>query len=1351
MRCALTVMPRLPRVLSRCTLTFLLLSAVCVSSVFVPIASGQSYIFGRADFPVNGAPGAFAAADFNGDGRLDFAVITGNAVSILLGKPDGTFTAGVDYPVHAVAVSVATGDFNGDGNLDLVVTSENCHVILEGIHQVTVCDPGTVSILLGNGDGTFQSSVLYETDVNPLAVTVGDLNGDGKLDLVTANNYNNTVSTVSVLLGNGDGTFRTHVEYATDQAPASVVVADFNADHRPDLAVATAGGASILLGNGDGTFQSHSDYRVQAGPGVSLAVADFNGDGKLDFALAGGGVAGIAYIFLGDGSGAFTNAASYGAGRNPASIVSVDFNQDGKSDLAIANAGDSTVSVLLGNGDGTFQPNSDYGTSLNPVAMAAGDFNGDGSLDLAVAAACTNFSDCPRSGAVSVLLGFGDGTFVGKTDYAVRGSPASLVSVDFNHDGKLDLAGGGGNLGNSVSVLLGNGDGTFQSGLFSDTGSEPFAIATGDFNGDGNTDLVTANATCSNQPCGPGSVSILLGKGDGTFQPHVEYATGVEPLSVAVGDFNGDGKLDLAVANYNSGFGNTVSILLGNGDGTFQPHVDYFTGNGPRTVVTGDFNGDGKLDLAVGDTSVSILLGNGDGTFQPHVEYQTGGGVSSIAVADFNGDGKADLAVGGVLSILLGNGNGTFQQHVDYGTGSDINVSDFNGDGKLDLASGIQQVPGMPKASIQLGNGDGTFQAPLAYALSTQVLSSLTVGDFNGDGVPDLASSDSNLNTVSVMLSAAFKAIDPTAMDFGSQGVGTTSGVRTITLSNPSHVMFSIQGISIGGDFTGTNNCGVKLVPGAGCVISVQFSPSTTGARPGAITLTDGTRSSPQTIPLTGTGVNGPSLAVSPNRVNFAPQAIGASSMPAVIGLANTGNSVLQIAKVGTMGPNGADFSESSACGSSLAAGSNCSVSVTFKPTAAGTRRASIAISDSASASPQLVALTGAGLGPIVSLSATSLTFASQSVGTSSSPQNATITNIGGALLGISQISAAGDFVQTNNCPANLLAGVNCAVSVTFTPTSIGTRPGSLTFTDSDPTGTQVITLSGTGSGSAVTLAPTSLAFGNQNLNGTSLAQIVTLSNTGNGPLSLRLRISGQFSQTNTCGTNLAAGSSCSISVAFAPTTAGTQTGAITVTDNAAGSPHTINLSGIGIAPFVLSVAFGGSTTQAVTAGQTASYPLSVSSNNFSGAVTLTCRDPTPMSTCSVNNPIVNLTGSGSVPLTASVTTTAQSGGFFRLGGRKIFPVIPGPAWIWLLYALTLGCVVLVSANRAPRLRVAFCGGTLGLILLAGLAACGGGASSTSNNPPPTNTGTPSGTYTVTVSASAQGTTQNLSLQVVVQ
>src|SRR6267143_1127199 len=486
--------------------------------------------------------------------------------------------------------SVTAGDFNGDGKLDLAVTNEGSN---------------NVSVLLGNGDGTFRAAADYSVGALPFSVTAGDFNGDGKLDLAVANEGSNNVS---VLLGNGDGTFRAAADYSVGAQPFSVTAGDFNGDGKPDLAVANAGSnnVSVLLGNGDGTFQAAVSYAVGSGP-VSLVSGDFNGDGKFDLAAANESGNNVS-VLLGNGDGTFPSPASYGAGLQPWSVTSADFNGDGKPDLAVVNNGSYTVSVLLGNGDGTFQAAVSYSVgSALPVSVTSGDFNGDGKLDLAVALQATD--------RVSVLLGNGDGTFQAAVPYAVGSGPLSVASGDFNGDGNLDLATAN---RTNVSVLLGNGDGTFQPAVGYGTESSRRSVTIADFNGDGKLDLALAGGT--NPGTNDNSVNVLLGNGDGTFQAAVSYHhTGSVPFSVTSGDFNGDGKLDLVTANAFWGppppeGSNSVSVLLGNGDGTFQAAVNYATGSSPLSVMSGDFNGDGKLDLVTanaGSSNVSILLDTG--------------------------------------------------------------------------------------------------------------------------------------------------------------------------------------------------------------------------------------------------------------------------------------------------------------------------------------------------------------------------------------------------------------------------------------------------------------------------------------------------------------------------------------------------------------------------------------------------------------------------------------------------------------------------------------------------------------------------------------------------------------------
>jgi Bacterial Ig-like domain (group 3)/FG-GAP-like repeat len=358
-----------------------------------------------------------------------------------------------------------------------------------------------------------------------------------------------------------------------------------------------------------------------------------------------------------------------------------------------------------------------------------------------------------------------------------------IVTADFNRDGNLDLATSEYDA-SSVRVLLGKGNGGFQS-LGRYPACHAHGLATGDFNGDGFADLVVADAGC-------GEVTVLLGNGDGSFTEAGSFSTGggarFAPYSVAVGDFNGDGKLDIATADE---LLNKTSVLLGNGDGTFQPHVDYDTGTDSRQVAIGDFNEDGRLDLAISSSEgVSILLGNGDGTFQSQTLYTLATNDNPyLVIADLNRDGKLDLAVANTqesVSILLGNGDGSFQNPVRYATGgfsATVIAADFNGDGLLDLACGNYYNANI---GVLLGKGDGTFRAPVNYPAAYGARG-LAVGDFNGDGRLELAVANQFVNTVSVFLQSKYPTLTRLASSLSPSIYGqkiTFSG--TVTSSSQS-------------------------------------------------------------------------------------------------------------------------------------------------------------------------------------------------------------------------------------------------------------------------------------------------------------------------------------------------------------------------------------------------------------------------------------------------------------------------------------------------------------------------------------------------------------------------------------
>jgi phospholipase C len=563
-----------------------------------------------------------------------------------------------------------------------------------------------------------------------------------------------------------------------------------------------------------------------------------------------------------------------------------------------------------------------------------------------------------------VALPSGTVTF-GRTDVAVGPAPQGVVAADFNGDGVEDLAIANSGT-NSLSILLGKGDGTFTAQPSPATGREPVSLAVGDFNNDGELDLAVGNLADN-------SVEVLLGHGDGTFTAATSATSTVSPVSIVAGDFNEDGNLDVAVAN---DVEPEVSILLGAGDGTFTPaSTPAGEGINPSAVSLGDYDQDGHLDVTeVNNTDLTLvaLLGKGDGSFRTEGGTLPATGQNPVATAagDFNKDGYLDVAVaneaGNTVSVFLGLGNGTFQYGQTYPSGTNpaaIATADLNGDAALDL---VTSNGASSTISLWPGDGTGNFGARADFPTGAGP-AGVAIADFNGDGRLDVAVANSSDATVSVLLQGPAGGpvvqLVPPSLTFGPQLVKTASAPQVVTLTNTGNQVLTIQAIAISGqnavDFTQTNNCGTSLAAGNSCTLTVVFMPHSVGSRNASLSFTDNAPGSPQSVPLAGSGTV---MQFTPSSLDFGSVQVGRTSALQKIAVKNTGANTVRISSISLGGVNPGDFAiKGTNCSANLGAYASCMVGLTFTPAAKGSRAASLTFTDSGGGSPQTVPLSGTG------------------------------------------------------------------------------------------------------------------------------------------------------------------------------------------------------------------------------------------------------------------------------------------------------------------------------------------------------------------------------------------------------
>jgi hypothetical protein len=731
-----------------------------VIAAVVPAVAVAQTVFRTGYVDLGGSdPTGIAIGDVDGDGNLDFMTTnfgSQNELLIFPGFGDGTLFASSSLELPSVPTALVRGKFDDDDIEDLVVANanDNSIIFLKG---------------LGNSDFFSPPGTAVTVGASPVGLAAADLNGDGKLDVVTANEGDGGPGSITIMLGDGTGNFhrqaqvdptdpnKTVDDLPTERGTHAVAIGNIDGEPGLDILALNTGSNTISVYTGDGAGEFTARGTLPTGAGAQdVELADLNNDGKLDLVLAVSNEDAVS-VQLGNGDRTFATAQSYPVGNTPTRVSVADMDRNGLLDLVSSNNRSGDVSVLLATAPGVFAAARTFVADAQPEQLGIGDFNNDGTPDVVTA-------NRGASGTVAVITNRGGGVLHAVEDVPAGGAPNDVGVGDVDGDGTVDLVIAGDN--GTVVIFSGAADG-LHAGQTVNVGGRLLGVTVADLNGDGLADIAAVDGTNNR-------VAVVLSRGGGRFSDTALYPTATHPGAVTVGDFNNDGRPDLAVsATVMANGPGKASVLLQQANGQFGPAQDTEVEETPIGIAAvhthcAGRQGDDLVVANLGSDTVSVLRSNGNGTFslfQTLPGSQVGSGPIAISVADFDRDGIPDFAVADTVAPQLTENVRLFRgsctdpyaaigrAHIGEFARALV-ARDFTGDQIVDLAV-VSQTSNEVRLVVM--PGDGTLPAGAeGYAVSRMPWA-ITAGDFDSDGRYDAASAnnDPSANNVSVLYNCA--------------------------------------------------------------------------------------------------------------------------------------------------------------------------------------------------------------------------------------------------------------------------------------------------------------------------------------------------------------------------------------------------------------------------------------------------------------------------------------------------------------------------------------------------------------------------------------------------------------------